>query len=499
MKKSTIGLLIVIQVLLLFIFENTYSLFKQMEKKEFEAILGKSDLIAEQYVRLYATDIAPMRRQGYFKDIVRLEQSVSSRSVQRSGKEEVYIIQIPVAEKASLLFSKSIHSANLFSLRNLKKLFSGLAILLGVSLLLSGLVLIIRIKKDKGSKEQPPLPPLQNYLVELKNVQEELKDIVSEQNKSFGKKEELNKSIVNNLHLAVIFVNPAERVEIFNPAAQRIFGRTYTIAQNNQLQTVLDEYPQTYRFLHQARTRESGEIDENQRIFLVDLIPVKDTGKLALIRDVTQDKKRERIQHINSNLIMLGEMTASLAHETKNSLGVILGYTRTLKADEQKTRKITQEIRFLSAMMENFLNFAKPVEKVDRQPVDLKKMLQNIAAANAIAVRVPAGEMSIKSDPVLLNMIFSNLLLNSRQAGAQTVGVDFTLSGEQVEIRIHDDGRGIAENIRDKIWLPFFSAREKGTGMGLPIVKKLVNALGGEIRLLQSDSGKTSFRLSFDR
>lgn len=96
---------------------------------------------------------------------------------------------------------------------------------------------------------------------------------------------------------------------------------------------------------------------------------------------------------------------------------------------------------------------------------------------------------------MLLNVIFSNLALNAGQAGAHRLQVEFP-ADENTLIMVSDDGPGIPAAVRDKIWLPFFSTRDKGTGMGLATVKKLVSALNGDIQLLESKSGAV-FRIVF--
>jgi signal transduction histidine kinase len=193
--------------------------------------------------------------------------------------------------------------------------------------------------------------------------------------------------------------------------------------------------------------------------------------------------------------MMLGEMAASLAHEIRNSLGVILGYSKAIRAEPEKTAKITREIHFLSAMMESFLQFARPVEKVKHVETALGPIIAAAAAANNLTLELPEKDLRIESDPLLLNVIFSNLALNAGQAGARRLRVEFQ-AGENARIIVSDDGPGIAAAVRDKIWLPFFSTRDKGTGMGLATVKKLVSALNGDIQLVESKNG-AEFRIVF--
>jgi signal transduction histidine kinase len=193
-------------------------------------------------------------------------------------------------------------------------------------------------------------------------------------------------------------------------------------------------------------------------------------------------------------LLILGEISASLAHEIKNSLGVIYGYAKGLAGDARKTKKITDEINYLTALMENFLSFSKPIERIQHVRTDLKPILIHTAETNQMSVDLPVEEIVLESDPVLLNVIFSNLVLNSKQAGADTIRIERPSAGEIV---IGDNGPGIEEKIGDRIWLPFFSTKQSGTGMGLPIVRKVVNALNGEIQLLPGKGPGAWFKISF--
>ena len=88
-------------------------------------------------------------------------------------------------------------------------------------------------------------------------------------------------------------------------------------------------------------------------------------------------------------------------------------------------------------------------------------------------------------------------VLNARQHGADRITIAFLLEENSRRIDFEDNGRGISPHLQEKIWLPFFTTREKGTGMGLAIVKKMIGALYGEITLLHSLPGSTKFRLSF--
>lgn len=496
MRKSSLALAIVIEVLALFIFENMRVLLTTLERNETAAFITTSDLQAELHV-LRTRHSPPLPgMEKHFDRIQALPKAESGTRVIAAGREQKLEIRKPLGPGAGLLFQKTIRSSQLDSFRAMKKLLSGLIIFLGMFIAVSGIYLVVQLRKKGPEKSLDAGAPLQDYLVEMKNAQIELQDLVAAQSRSSTEKEELNKSIINTIHLGVIFLSAGGKIELFNPAAQELFGRSYASAKNHPLEEVLRGHAELARFILSGEARTAAEIESGPFIFHVDVVPVGDGGRLALVRDVSAERARERIQRQNANLIMLGEMAASLAHEVRNSLGVILGYSKAMRSEPEKARKIAREIQFMSDMMESFLRFAKPVEKVIRKKTDLGRLIEAAAAVHQIPVELPAAPMELKSDPLLLNVVFSNLFLNARQAGASRLRAEFA-PGEAPSLTLSDDGPGIPVANRERIWLPFFSTKDKGTGMGLATVKKLVSALSGDIQLVNPGEKGAKFRIVF--
>jgi signal transduction histidine kinase len=495
MKKSFIILIIIIQISALFIFENMYSLFKNLEKSETAAIIAGSETQAELYILKTRLRLPRSDQANHFDQILPGGPGADSRQIEQSGATRVLLLKKQLAGGKSLLFKKTVSSTQLEIFSSLKKIISGLIVALGIFIIACGLYLVFLLRKKGTPQNAEALSPLQDYLLEIKNSELELKDRVAEQSLSSTKIIALNKSIINTIHLAVIFTDKTGKIEIFNPAAQEFFGRSFAAAKNNSLAEVLQGQPELLAFINSAQKKASEEVESSGRIFFTDVVPVGNSGRLIVVRDVSSERNKEKIQRLNANLMMLGEMAASLAHEIRNSLGVILGYSKAIKAEPGKTAKISREIHFLSAMMESFLQFARPVEKVKRIEIALGPLIAASAAAHNLAVSLPTKGLRIQSDPLLLNVIFSNLALNASQAGANHLKVEF-FAAENTAIIVSDDGPGIAKAVREKIWLPFFSTRDKGTGMGLATVKKLVSALNGDIQLLESPCG-AKFRIVF--
>lgn len=431
MKKTTTILLLVIQLFLLIIFQNIYSLFKEF---------GEVDLTK-------------------IKDPSRLMENI----------------------------------------KNITRMFSVLFIVTSLFFIATAVYLGFQFKRSKFKPEIKGIHPLQNYLMELRGSERELKDLVEKQQVHVITKEELNKSIINNINSAVIFLNQNGRIDIFNTVAEQLFSQSYSNAKNNLPAKVLVKFPEIIEFFEENEDQKiSKEISTNEGIFFVDLIPIENIGQLLIVKDITEEKKREEIDRRNSNFIMLGEMTAFLTHEIRNSLGVIYGYTKTIKTDKDKTEKVNKEINFLTAMMESFLNFSRPIEVDKKQEVDVVELLDKLSNKVGVTLSLKSRDLVLESDPALLRSVFQNLLLNSNEAGADRVIVTFKKKqNKDIEILLQDNGKGIDAEVKEKIWYPFFTTKEKGTGMGLAIIRKIVNTLKGEISLRETGPGGTTFKIIF--
>jgi signal transduction histidine kinase len=495
-SKSTLVLLIVVQVLALFIFENIHALMGSLEKKEVAGFIALSDLQAELHVQRTLQGPSLRPRESYFDRILPLPRPEKGQRVIAAGKEQLLEIKKPLGSASGLLFRKVVRSRQLDSLRSLKKILSNLVLFLGVFIAVSAVYLVVLLRRRPAEKSAGAGSPFQDYLVEMKSTQQELQALVDAKSRSTLEKEELNQSIINTIHLGVVFLDPAGKIEIFNPAAQRMFGRSFASARNHRLADALPGHPGLVRRVLAVEKKDSFEIESGPFIFFVDVVPVGEGGRLLVVRDVTADRKWEKIRRRNTELMMLGEMAAPMAHEIRNSLGVILGYGKALSGEPEKSRKIVREVQFMTEMMESFLRFAGPVAGISHKKTDLGPLIAAAAASQEIPVDLPANGLEIQSDPLLLNVVFGNLFLNARQAGAKRVKVEFA-PGTSPTLTVADDGPGIAAAHAEKIWIPFFSSRDKGTGMGLATVKKLLGALNGDIQLLNPGEPGAKFKITF--
>ena len=439
MRKSVIVFLILIQILMIFVFQNMYFLFKG----------------------LYETDLHNLEQQQNLKE----------------------------------------------NMNRLRKVFFLLSLLTGIFLIATGVYLAYVYKKGRredGVKKG--ISPLQNYLLELKDSEIALKDQVEKQHERAARDEELNKTIVNNMDAALLLLNENGQIEIFNAQAQTLFKQSYANAKNNFLNAVLGEFPELLEFISGNRGKLATQDVKSGGLTLeTHIIHIPRAGTLVMVREVTALREREEIERKDKNFIMLGEMTAYLAHEVRNSLGVIYGYSKNVQSDldkngqddqVKKVQKVTREIEFLTSMMETFLNFSKPVRVKNREKIDVVRLLRKIGQDTGVEILPSRSDFTVETDPALIGSVFSNLILNAQEAGATRVKVDIE-DDARLTMRVRDNGRGIKKADREKIWYPLFTNKEKGTGMGLALVRKILTTLNANIQLVESDSRGTEFKLVF--
>ncbi len=259
-----------------------------------------------------------------------------------------------------------------------------------------------------------------------------------------------------------------------------------------------------------------------RRIWLgLTLSPLKDgsgaiIGQILVFTDLTHLKAIESQMQLRDKLSSLGEISAGIAHEMRNPMAVIAGYTKLLSKKADNSLKptadaISKEIVVMDRIISDFLSFAKPPELAISE-VDLKTLLETCVASaagerNDIIRNIQIeGRAIIKGDEVLLRQAFINLIQNAAEAMPQGGTLTIKASASKgpgddfLDLSLSDTGHGIPENIKNKIYLPFFTTKEKGTGLGLPIVHKIIVSHGGGISVDCSDKGTTfKIKLPLDK
>jgi two-component system sensor histidine kinase HydH len=210
-----------------------------------------------------------------------------------------------------------------------------------------------------------------------------------------------------------------------------------------------------------------------------------------------RERLEERLRRTET-LAGMGQMTAMLAHEIRNPLGIIraaaerLGERHGLQ-DEELFRFIPEEVDRLGATLESYLEFAR-AGGGGGEDEDLADTLRKTAALVApelerkgtqLEVDIGEGSFPVRADPHRLRQVFLNLFLNAMDATGEggRLQVSLTRQGRGVEVRFRDDGTGMTEDVRRRAAEPFFTTKETGSGLGLAVVARTVDELGGRLEI----------------
>ncbi len=232
--------------------------------------------------------------------------------------------------------------------------------------------------------------------------------------------------------------------------------------------------------------------------------------EVARLREELRQKNVELRR--SERLAALGEMAAGLAHEIRNPLGGIALYASMLEgqlgkkpAAQSAARKISQGVRELDRLVGEILDFAQePRLELSVRPFEdvIAPVMEDVrpwAVQRAVQVVVDPAAMAlaVRCDPVRLQRVLSNLVMNAIQAvdGGGRVWVSARREADDgaAEIEVSDDGPGMQPEHLERIFNPFFTTKATGTGLGLAIVHKIVEAHGGSIRAENRADGGARF------
>jgi two-component system sensor histidine kinase FlrB len=231
-----------------------------------------------------------------------------------------------------------------------------------------------------------------------------------------------------------------------------------------------------------------------------------ESGQILLLQDVTETRSLQKTVDHQRRLTRMGEMVAALAHQVRTPIAAALLYANNLtnaqlRAEDRErfSGKIIGRLQHLERIVSDMLLFAKSELRCD-DTIALTDLFGDIVIAMApvlavnhahLVVDKPIPNAHILGNRSALQSVFQNIILNAIQAGNGNMSI--TLSANQdhdaVHIRVHDNGPGVAPEVRDRIFDPFFTTQSNGTGLGLAVARSVLKAHGGDIVLEGSTKG----------
>ena len=340
--------------------------------------------------------------------------------------------------------------------------------------------------------------------------------------------ERLSDEIIASMTSGLLVVSERADVRTLNPAGRRLLGLGPQEAAGSlsdvlrhapSLAGIIDECAATDRAIVRRAVPLAPGTPGATHIG-VTASPVRDEagrqhGVICLFTDLSEIVDLEEQLRLKDSLARLGELTAGIAHEFRNGLATIHGYSRMLQPErlpaefQPYVQGIRDEAEALGQVVTNFLNFARPTE-LALAPVDMRAIADRAAEeirADATGrggrVQVRGEFAPVEGDEVLLRQAFSNLCRNALEACADrpqppAVIIDGHVDPAQRVLRVDvtDNGAGIDPAVAPRIFRPFFSTKARGTGLGLALVQKIIVTHNGRIAAASQPAGGARFTVT---
>ena len=330
--------------------------------------------------------------------------------------------------------------------------------------------------------------------------------------------ERLSGEIISSMTAGLLVVNEEGVVRTLNPAGQRLLGlpdgnwttnHREVLTGSTSLADVIDECLAT----KQPIVRRAVKMDRpsaGASHLGITVSPIRDGtglahGAICLFTDISEVIDLEDQLRLKDSLARLGELTAGIAHEFRNGLATIHGYSRLLDLERVPpdfrpyVQGIRDETEALGQVVTNFLNFAKPAD-LTLSPVDIGAIAERAAEEIRGEARARGGDVTVKGrfgvvegDEVLLRQAFSNLCRNALEA---CVGVPPRIvvegvpdGGGMLRVSVSDNGPGVDPAVATRMFRPFFTTKARGTGLGLALVQKIIVTHNGRVSAANAQGG----------
>lgn len=331
-----------------------------------------------------------------------------------------------------------------------------------------------------------------------------------------------NESIIKNLPIGVIILNEKNRLYLMNAPATEILGLGEPPRENASVTELfrrrdLQEYDDIMGCIER---QEEGQWDEVKcgpdKALRIGTFPFREEGDvlgtIVLMEDISKAQLLNEYLRRAEKIASTAELAAGIAHEINNPLGIVLNYTTIIKRKAlaskdglDKVALIESELLRIKEIIASLLSFSR-IENSEMCPVDVDEVIRDVVLLIDHRIREKEIELSwsrsaarpiVRGNANKLKQVFLNILLNAidavKKKGRIAIRVCIDAERAMTEIRISDNGCGIPDEIKDRIFDPFFSTKleSKNTGLGLSISQHIIETHNGVIEL--SQSGLTEF------
>jgi PAS domain S-box-containing protein len=373
------------------------------------------------------------------------------------------------------------------------------------------------------------LETFQSVIAQLQAQQRELESLSAQASARAASAEKFSERIVASVPSGLVAFDAQGRATVVNIPARTLIEANGADLEGQQVRSLLRNAPALAEMVeHCLRT---GELYRREEVTVtgtngrmrrlgatvapIDLETTR--GALCLITDITEVTQLREQVALKRNLESLGEMSAGLAHEFKNSLATLHGYAQLFQNLEMNeggrtaASALLHEVRGLSEMVTAFLNFARPqplelvevslAELVEECSVELRSFYQERRTTLDIEGDFP----EIRADERMLRQALLNLLRNAAEAiDEDNADARVTVRGfrerdtdgqQWALVEITDTGEGIPEGDLQRIFIPFFTTKSKGHGVGLALTHRVITEHGGMLTASNSGAGGAVFTI----
>ena len=336
----------------------------------------------------------------------------------------------------------------------------------------------------------------------------------------------LHQDVIRGLTSGLVTVARDGRILTFNAAAAEIVGRSAGECVGRPLTEIMPGLAALQASVGDGALRR-GEVTQivdggrEARTLGVSLSPLVDSsgrtvGRIVNFQDLTELRRMEVAMQRAERLAAVGRLAAGIAHEIRNPLAAISGsielLSQTVQADGAKENRelmsiVIREVDRLNGLITELLEFARP-RALEPQRLDvgatmaeMLKVFENDKRLGETPVELVADAgVLVDADPGQLRQVVWNLLRNAAEAApGQPINIEVRAEGDRAALTIRDRGPGIAPEHRPRIFEPFFSTKEKGTGLGLATVHRIIDEHRGAVELECPQSGGTAVTVRLPR